>query len=133
MSWQIIKQPDGKLAVFSSGVDDWIITDATAAELEDYYAEDAAEKGRQSARETIGHVLAGEPTKAYYQFAETFEEANAMSIEHGGPDLTKPDGEEESRSPDDGVIDPRIPLAGSRDAEEARLRAKTGREESSGS
>jgi hypothetical protein len=84
MGHQIIRQPDGKLAVFSSTTDTWILTDASPEELEDYYAERAAEDARRSARKTLGHVLAGEPRKAYYQFAMTFTEADEMSREHDG-------------------------------------------------
>ena len=83
MGHQIIRQPDGKLAVFSSVTDTWILMDAAPADLEDYYAERAAEDARRSARETLEHVLAGEPRKAYCQFAMTFDEANQSSRESG--------------------------------------------------
>jgi len=83
MGHQIIRQPDGKLAVFSSIVDAWILMDATPADLEDYYAEKAAEDARQRTRKVLEHVLAGEPRKAYYQFAMTFDEANDKSRETG--------------------------------------------------
>lgn len=84
MGHQIIRQPDGKLAVFSSVVDSWILSDATPEDLEDYYAEKAAEDARQSVRRIIGRVMAGEPRKAYYQFAMTFDEANGISLGSGG-------------------------------------------------
>ena len=83
MGHQIIRQPDGKLAVFSSFTDTWILMDATAADLEDYYAEKAAADARRHAAETLAAVLAGEPQKVYYQFAMTFEEANQQSQESG--------------------------------------------------
>jgi len=76
MGHQIIKQPDGRLAVFSSVVDDWIIHDASPQELEDYYAEKAAEKAREDTRRICGAVLAGDARSVYYQFALTFDEAN---------------------------------------------------------
>jgi hypothetical protein len=78
MGHQIIRQPDGLLAVYSSGVDDWVITDATAAELEDYYAARAAEDARRSAREAARAVLAGEASKIYCQFTMTYDEAVAQ-------------------------------------------------------
>src|ERR1017187_6678674 len=84
MGHQIIRQPDGLLAVFSSGVDAWIRKDETPEGISDYYAERAARDARRSAEETISHVLAGEPDKAYCQFAMTFDEANQDSREHGG-------------------------------------------------
>ncbi len=133
MGHQIIKQPGrDTYAVFSSGTGTWILRNFSREELLDYYARRAAEDVRRRTAEVLD-AIEENPRLAYYQFAMSFEEANAESFERGGPDLTKPDGEEESRpSPDDGVTDPRIPLAGSRDAEEARLRAKAGREESNG-
>lgn len=75
MGHQIIKQPDGKLAVFSSVVDDWIIAGATREELGDYYAEDAARKARESALQACDAVLDGEPRAVYYQFTMSYEEA----------------------------------------------------------
>lgn len=83
MGHQIIKQPDGRLAVFSSFVDSWILANASPQELEDYYADQAAELAREQARETIKHVLAGEPVKAYYQFAMSVAEADEIAKEHG--------------------------------------------------
>jgi hypothetical protein len=92
---QIIKEP-GKdtYAVFSSFTDVWILWNASREELEDYYAERAAEDARRSFRHTIS-LVDEDPRKAYFQFAMTFGEANAKSIEMGGADLTKPEGEEE--------------------------------------
>lgn len=81
MGWQVIKQPDGKFGVFSSVVNDWVATDATADEVEELFAE---EMGRDVARRLrdvrrkIALVDAGEARKAYYQFAMTYEEADAL-------------------------------------------------------
>lgn len=82
MGWQVIKQPDGKLGVFSSVVNDWVATDATADEVEELFAE---EMGRDVARRLrdvrrkIALVDAGEARKAYYQFAMTYEEADTLA------------------------------------------------------
>jgi len=84
MGYQVIRQPDGKLAVFSSYVDCWAVYDGSPEEIADWFAEKAADDARQHAERIIGHVVAGEPRKAYYQFTMTFEEANAKSGEHGG-------------------------------------------------
>jgi hypothetical protein len=94
MGHQIIKVPDGTYAVFSSFTDTWILWNASAQELEDYYAEKAAEDARRHTAETIA-LVEEDPSKAYCQFAMSFEEANVMSVEGGGLDLTKPDGEED--------------------------------------
>ena len=84
MGHQIIRQPDGKLAVFSSVVDSWVLMDATAEDLGDYYAEKAAADARRDVARIAEHVLAGEPRQVYCQFAMTFDEANQDSREHGG-------------------------------------------------
>lgn len=89
MGHQIIKEP-GKdtYAVFSSGTSRWIRQNATREELIEYYAERAARDARKSAAETIDAVDE-DPRTAYFDFAMTFEEANAESVAHGGDDLTK--------------------------------------------
>ncbi len=77
MGHQIIKQPNDLFAVFCNNTDSWIFADATSEELLDYYAERAAEEARKRTQEILNHVDAGEPRRAYYQFAMTFKEANA--------------------------------------------------------
>lgn len=103
MGHQIIVQPDGRLAVFSSVVDSWIVMDATPGELADFYAERAAEDARRGTRETLAHVLAGEPRQVYCQFAMTFDEANGESREHGGEFWS--DGEWHRADPEPAIQD----------------------------
>lgn len=108
MGWQVIKQPDGKFGVFSSNVDDWVATDCTADEVEELFAE---EMGRDMARRlrdvrrTIALVDAGEARKAYYQFAMTFEEADALA-KHG-PECEDDDAQAEGLAAAD--LDPDWP------------------------
>lgn len=47
MGQQIIRQPDGRLAVFSSVVDAFIVVDATPEKILDWRAEEAAAKERE--------------------------------------------------------------------------------------
>ena len=78
MSWQIIKQPDGKLGVYSSDVSNWIAKDMTSGEVEELFAEDmGADIARRlrRVRQNIQYVTDDTPEKAYYQFAMTYEEA----------------------------------------------------------
>jgi hypothetical protein len=89
MGHQIIKQPDGLYAIFSSVVDSWIVYDATRQDVIDYYAEKAAEDARRSAARTLDQVDEN-PRGAYYQFTMTFAEANATSKAHGGELLPGP-------------------------------------------
>lgn len=87
MGQQIIKQPDGQLAVFSSVTDTFIVVDATPEELVEWRAEEAAETARERTRRELQKVLAGDPQRAYQQFALTWQEACERDREHGG-DLT---------------------------------------------
>lgn len=84
MSDQIIKQPDGLLAVWSTVVDDWTITDASPAELLDHYAEQAAEDARRRVQRAIDAVVGSDPKRVYHQFAMTFDEAQERRREHHG-------------------------------------------------
>ena len=87
MGHQIIKQPDGLYAVFSSFTDTWIIYDADRQEIFDYYAERAKEDADRNTKRILDRIEE-DPRRAYYQFTMTFEEANAKSVEHGGEDLS---------------------------------------------
>lgn len=87
MGHQILKQPDGRLAVFSSFTDTFVLMDADPDEIVDWFAEQAAETERERTRTVLGHVLADNPRAAYFQFAHTWEEACQLNQDHGG-DLT---------------------------------------------
>lgn len=84
MGNQIIRQPDGHYAVFSSVTDTIIIYDATGDEIVDWFAEQAAERARRNAKRLLEHVADGEPRRAYHQFAMTWDEALAEDREHHG-------------------------------------------------
>lgn len=86
MGQQIIKQPDGRLAVFSSIVDAFIVVDATPEEILDWRAEQAAEDARRATQRELDAVLADDPRRVYFQFARTWEEAARLDREHGGDD-----------------------------------------------
>jgi hypothetical protein len=87
MGHQIIKQPDGLYAVFSSFTDTWILNDATRQDIIDYNVGKAREDAERNTARILDAVDV-DPRKAYYQFTMTFEEANAESVEHGGEDLS---------------------------------------------
>ena len=84
MGQQIIKQPDGRLAVFSTVVDAFIIVDATPEEILDWRAEEAAAEARRTTQRQLDHVLAGQPERSYFQFAMSWDEAAAKDRENGG-------------------------------------------------
>lgn len=84
MGKQIIKQPDGKYAVFSSVTDTIIFWDATEEEVVQYFVDRVVEGTRRSVEKILTHVAADKPRKAYYQFAMTWEEALQSDRERGG-------------------------------------------------
>lgn len=84
MGNQIIQQPDGHYAVFSTSTDTITVYDATEDEIVEMFAEEAAERARRSVRDTIAKVKSGDPRAAYFQFAMTWEEALKDDREHGG-------------------------------------------------
>ena len=92
MGHQIIRQPDGLYAVFSTGTDTWIKADATREDLIEWYAERAAKDAREGPPCGCWTTWTRIRAIAYYQFTMTFEEANAESVEHGGEDLSKTEG-----------------------------------------
>ena len=85
MGEQIIKQPDGRLAVFSSIVDAFIIIDATPEEILDWRAEEAAAKAREQTQRELDAVLADDPRRVYFQFTRTWEEAAEMDRQNAEP------------------------------------------------
>ncbi|NUS82767.1 MAG: hypothetical protein HOY75_08435 [Streptomyces sp.] len=96
MGNQIIKQPDGLLAVFSTFTDTFVLMDATPDEIVYWFGERAAEAERRRTQTVLDHVLADNPRAAYFQFAHTWEEACQTNQEHGG-DLTYTDGKDITR------------------------------------
>ena len=59
MSEKLVKQPNGLYAVFSSIVDDIILWDHTATELEAFYVERAAAEARLEVKEWVAGNLPG--------------------------------------------------------------------------
>lgn len=93
MGQQIIRQPDGNLAVFSSITETFTVVDATPEEIVEWRAKEAAEQARERTLRELDKVLAGDSRGAYFQFAMTWEEAAESDREHGG-DLGEDDTEE---------------------------------------
>lgn len=84
MGHQIIQQPDGRLAVWSTVVDDWVLVDATAEELAAHFGHEERVKVQTAVRAQCEAVLTGDARSVYFQFAMTFEEAQAArAARHG--------------------------------------------------
>jgi hypothetical protein len=77
MGQQIIRQPDGRLAVFDSTEDAFMIVDATPEEVIEWRAEEAAEAARERTKAELKRVLSESETP-YHQFTLTWEEASRM-------------------------------------------------------
>ena len=73
MGSQIIKQPNGKYAIFSSIVDDIVFYEATEKDIVKYFVDREVERITQHVRETIESLDKG--GKPSFQFTMTWEEA----------------------------------------------------------
>lgn len=89
MGYQIIKQPDGRLALFSSFTDTLAMWDANRDEVLDFFIELSTADTRRSVLQKLEQVESGHPRAAYAQFAMTWDEAVEESREHG-LDVTDP-------------------------------------------
>lgn len=83
MGHQIIEQPDGRLAVFSTVVDAFVVLDATPEELADWYAEEAAKDARERTQRQVARLLRDGPRETYGRRALTWDEALRMHRERG--------------------------------------------------
>ena len=79
MGRQIIQQPDGQFAVWSSIVNDFILEDATAGEIIEEWVQEKREQIEKDVTETCKALLKGE--KPYFQFTKTYAEACAFRDE----------------------------------------------------
>lgn len=78
MGQQIIKQPDGRLAVFSTVTDSFVVVDATPEEVIEWRAEEAAQEASERTEAELKRVLDSAIDKPYRQFTLTWEEAARM-------------------------------------------------------
>lgn len=84
MGYQIVKQPDGHLAIRESYTGTLVMWDANREEVIDYFAEMAATDARENALRLADLVLDDKPRDAYYQFAVTWDAAVGQDRESGG-------------------------------------------------
>jgi DNA-binding IclR family transcriptional regulator len=83
MGYQIIKQPDGLLAILSSHTDTLVVWDADRVEVIDWFIEIEVARVKAEVGAKIDLVETGEK-RPYYQFTRTWDEAVALDREHGG-------------------------------------------------
>ena len=84
MGQQIILQPNGKFAVWSSVVDDFVLYDAMPAEILDMWVAIYRRDMERTIARTVIQLRAGE--KPYYQFTKTWDEALARRRRVHGAD-----------------------------------------------
>lgn len=82
MGWQVIRQPDGLLAIFSSVTDTWIVYDATEQDVVNEFVNAARRDARRQIRSLLAKMNAGQ--RPWHQFTMTFDEANRKSRAHHG-------------------------------------------------
>ena len=83
MSRQIVKQPDGRYAVWSTVVDGFVLTDATPEDI----IEDWVNQYRQEITSSVLHIieLLERGEKPYYQFTLSFDDCLKTIREVHGP------------------------------------------------
>lgn len=87
MGNQIIRQPDGKFAVFNTNTDTIVLWEATKDEVVGWFVEAELaelERRKQHIADMIDQVAAGNARRAYAQFAMTWDEALQRDREHDG-------------------------------------------------
>lgn len=75
MGRQIIKQPDGKFAVWSSTADGILLHGATRAEVAEFFVSEAKRDAQDRVRQVLDLVDAGRASEAYFQFTKPWKEA----------------------------------------------------------
>ncbi len=86
MGHQIVKQPNGKYAVWSSVLDDFILTNAIPEQIIEDECNLEREKIAEHTRRIIDQLEKGE--KPYYQSTLSFEECVEMIQDFHGNDAT---------------------------------------------
>lgn len=82
MSDQIIKQPNGRYAIFSSVCDDFVVVDANKEEIIQEFETALGKFGGNTADRIIHQLDSGD--RPYHQFTLSFDDAVGKSIEiHG--------------------------------------------------
>ena len=79
MSQQIIRQPDGRYAVWSTIVEDFIVLDATTEDIVNHQTARDREENQRNVDRIVTALEAGE--KPYFQFTMTWEKALASRRE----------------------------------------------------
>lgn len=88
MSYQILCQPDGRFALFSSVTGTIELWDATDTEIEDWFVAEAIRKTRDTVSRAVEKVAKNQARSVYHRFTLSWEEATALDKQNNG-DLTE--------------------------------------------
>ena len=80
MGLQIIQQPNGKFAIFSTVVDAFTVYDATEEEIIQEFGDKARQDAERRVRDIVAALRRGE--KPYYQFTKSWPEASKSHRDH---------------------------------------------------
>lgn len=87
MGRHIIKQPNGKLAIWSTIVDNFIMTDATPEEYVDFRINEETERVKKDLKEIFEKIEKGE---RYHHTVYQWEEAlERLELIHGKEELER--------------------------------------------
>ena len=75
MGLQIIKQPDGRYAIWSTVVDDFLQMDLRESEVHEFFGCRAYDEAAESAQCVMEQLECGE--RPYFQFTLTWKQAQA--------------------------------------------------------
>ena len=78
MSRQVMKKPNGKYAVWSTIVDDFIFDDINKEEYIKFRLKEEKERALEHLQEIFEALDSNKPREIYYQFTMTYEEALEM-------------------------------------------------------
>jgi hypothetical protein len=84
MGHQIIRQPDGRYAVFGTVTDTIVVWDATREEILAWFADAAAQRARDTVERLLTIIDAPDGRRAYHQFTKTWEQALDEDRANGG-------------------------------------------------
>ena len=83
MATQIIKQPNGKFALWSSIVDDFTLVDADASDIIESFVDDFRRRCTADVNRVIAELY--RDGKPYHQFTKSFEDCLKIIGEVHGP------------------------------------------------
>ena len=83
MGSQIIRQPDGRLAIFSTVSESLVAVDLDDEQVVAWFIGEAVERAEHDARRMINRVRDPENRRPYHQFTLTYDEAVRMHRQTG--------------------------------------------------